>query len=138
MHQKLSTLTRKTQLWLRESDFLTSIERDLYREEAQALTDRMTSLKQEMEQQEVQFSGQLEESNNRCRKADLALLEVQAKHSRLETELRSRDNVRPKSTRSKLDGKPIPCCNIKSYQRLFEWPPEQGCRVGFTMRQKRE
>ena len=58
------------------------------------MTDRMTSLKQEMEQLEVLYSGQLEESATRCRKADLALLDVQAKQSRMVTELRSRDSVR--------------------------------------------
>jgi hypothetical protein len=69
------------------------IERDLFREEAQAVTDRLNAFKLEMGRAEADLSGQLEEARRRCRSTELAAAEALSKHARTETELRTRENV---------------------------------------------
>jgi hypothetical protein len=69
----------------------------LYREEAQQLTDRLSSLKLEICQIENQFSSHVEENKKTERQNELSMAEVKSKQARVETELKNRENVKRKA-----------------------------------------
>lgn len=57
------------------------------------MSDRLTLLKQDLAETEIQLSAQLQDSGERVRRADLAAAELKSKLAKTETEIRSRENV---------------------------------------------
>ena len=57
------------------------------------MSDRLTLLKQDLAETEIQLSAQLQDSGERVRRADLATAELKSKLAKTETEIRSRENV---------------------------------------------